>query len=76
MLAFSVVRQYDGSTLAIYPKGDKKVMQQVEQMRADERIDMYAEADYSENTTTNFRIARKIEQLENRLRREKEIKTD
>lgn len=65
--AFSVVRQYGGSTFAIYPKGDKKAMQQVEQMRADGRIDMYAEADYSENTTAYLWITSKIEQLAERI---------
>lgn len=67
--AFSVVHQYGGSTFAIYPKGDKKAMQQVEQMRADGRIDMYAEADYSENTTANLWITSKIEQLANRIQK-------
>lgn len=71
--AFSVVHQYGGSTFAIYPKGDKKAMQQVEQMRADGRIDMYAEADYSENTTANLWITSKIEQLAERIqKRERE----
>ena len=71
--AFSVVHQYGGSTFAIYPKGDKKAMQQVEQMRENGRIDMYAEADYSEGTTANMWITNKIEQLANKIRsREKE----
>ena len=67
--AFSVVRQYGGSTFAIYPKGDKKAMQQVEQMRADGRIDMYAEADYLENTTAYLWITSKIEQLAGRIQK-------
>ena len=71
--AFSVVHQYGGSTFAIYPKGDKKAMQQVEQMRANGRIDMYAEADYSENTTANLWITSKIEQLAKQIQqRERE----
>ena len=65
--AFSVVRQYGGSTFAIYPKGNKKAMQQVEQMRANGRIDMYAEADYSENTTAYLWITSKIEELAARI---------
>ena len=45
--AFSVVNKGKGATFAIYPKGDMKAFQQVEQMRKDGRINMYAEADYS-----------------------------
>lgn len=75
--AFSVVHQYGGSTFAIYPKGDIEAMQQVEKMRADGRIDMYAEADYSENTTAYMWITNKIEQLANKIRdREKKKITD
>lgn len=71
--AFSVIRQYGGSTFAIYPKGDKKAMHQVEQMRADDRIDMYAEADYSEDTTAYLWITGKIEELAERIqKRERE----
>lgn len=71
--AFSVVRQYGGSTFAIYPRGDKRAMEQVEKMRADGRIDMYAEADYSESTTANLWITSKIEQLAKRIQeRERE----
>lgn len=66
--AFSVVHQYGGSTFAIYPKGDKAAMQQVEQMREDDRIDMYAEADYSEGTTAHMWIVNKIEQLADKIR--------
>ena len=43
--AFSVVKSNGGATFAIYPVGDQKAMQQVEQMREDGRVDMYAEAD-------------------------------
>lgn len=71
--AFSVVHQYGGSTFAIYPKGDIAAMRQVETMRQTGRIDMYAEADYSENTTAYLWITNKIEQIAERIRtREKE----
>lgn len=66
--AFSVVKQNGGATFAIYPKGDMKAMQQVEQMRADGRVDMYAEADYAENTTANMWITSKIQQMADRIR--------
>lgn len=66
--AFSVVKQNGGATFAIYPKGDQKAMRQVEQMRADGRVDMYAEADYSEGTTAYMWITHKIQQMADRIR--------
>ena len=66
--AFSVVKKNGGATFAIYPKGDLKAMQQVEQMREDGRVDMYAEADYSEGTTAYMWITSKILKMANRIR--------
>ena len=72
--AFSVVNQYGGSTFAIYPKGDMKAMKQVEQMREAGRVDMYAEADYSENTTSNMWITNKIQEIADRIRNTEKAK--
>lgn len=66
--AFSVVKQNGGATFAIYPKGDVKAMRQVEQMRANGRVDMYAEADYSENTTAYLWITNTIQNMADRIR--------
>lgn len=66
--AFSVVKQNGGATFAIYPKGDVEAMRQVERMRADGRVDMYAEADYSENTTAHLWIKTKIKEMADRIR--------
>ncbi len=66
--AFSLVNQNGGATFAIYPKGDIKAMRQVEQMRADGRVDMYAEADYSEGTTAYMWITSKIQEIADRIR--------
>lgn len=66
--AFSLIDQNGGSTFAIYPRGDMKAMRQVEQMRADGRVDMYAEADYSENTTAFMWITNKIQEIADRIR--------
>ncbi|MFR9000636.1 MAG: hypothetical protein ACLVIY_09820 [Anaerobutyricum soehngenii] len=46
--AFSLVNKNQGATFAIYPHGDMEAMRQVEQMRVDGRINMYAEAELSE----------------------------
>ena len=66
--AFSVVKKGGGATFAIYPKGDSKAMQQVEQMREDGRVDMYAEADYSEGTTAYMWITNRIQRMADRIR--------
>lgn len=66
--AFSVVKKNGGATFAIYPKGDKKAMKQVEQMREDGRVDMYAEADYSEGTTAHMWITNRIQKMAVRIR--------
>ena len=61
--AFSVVKQNGGLTFAIYPKGDYRAMQQVDQMRASGRVDMYGEADYSPDTTAYMWITDKIRRI-------------
>lgn len=61
--AFSVVKKNGGHTFAIYPKQNIKAFKQVEQLRKDNRIDMYGEADYSEGTTTYMWITNKIEEI-------------
>lgn len=71
--AFSLVNQNGGSTFAIYPRGDLNAMRQVEEMRAAGRINMYAEADYSEGTTAFLWITNKIQEIADRIRsREKQ----
>ena len=72
--AFSVVNKNNGATFAIYPKGNMKAMKQVEQMRADGRINMYAEADYTEGTTAYMWICNKITEFAERIRKEEKEK--
>lgn len=72
--AFSVVNQNGGATFAIYPHGDLRAMKQVEQMREDGRINMYAEADYRENTTANMWILNKINEIAERIRKKERDK--
>lgn len=66
--AFSVVKKNGGATFAIYPKGDLQAMKQVEKMREDGRVDMYAEADYSEGTTAYMWITNKIQDIADKIR--------
>lgn len=74
--AFSVVNKNGGATFAIYPRENKKAFQQVEQLRIDGRINMYAEADYSEGTTAYMWITNKIEEFANRIREKERSKID
>ena len=49
-------------------------MRQVEQMREDGRVDMYAEADYSEGTTAYMWITNKIQKIADRIRDTEKLK--
>ena len=66
--AFSVVNGRHGATFAIYPHGDVKALHQVEQLRMDGRINMFAEADYSKDSTAYMWIMNKIKQFADRIR--------
>jgi len=72
--AFSVVKQYGGSTFAIYPEGDMKAFKQVNQLRKDERIDMFAEADYSKGKTAYMWICNKVTEIAERIKAEEKSK--
>ncbi|EFW37101.1 HAD family hydrolase [Treponema phagedenis] len=65
--AFSLVNQNKGATFAVYPKGNMPAMKQVEQMREDGRINMYAEADYRDGTMAYMWLCNKIEQFAERI---------
>lgn len=72
--AFSVVNKHGGATFAIYPKGNASAMKQVEQMRVDGRINMYAEADYRKDTTAYMWICNKIIEYAEKIRQEEKDK--
>lgn len=72
--AFSLVNKNAGATFAIYPKGNSEALRQVEQMRMDGRINMYAEADYTEGTTAYMWICNKIKEFADRIRKEEKSK--
>lgn len=72
--AFSVVKGNGGATFAIYPKGDSAAFQQVERLREDGRIDMFAEADYSDGTTASMWICNKIREFAERIKKEEQAK--
>ena len=72
--AFSVVKERGGATFAIYPKGNIKAFKQVEKLRQDGRIDMFAEADYSKDTTAYMWICNKIREFAERIKETEQSK--
>lgn len=72
--AFSLVKKNGGLTFAIYPKGDITALNQVEQLRSDGRVDFFAEADYTEGTTTYSWLVEKIKKLANNIIQEERNK--
>lgn len=72
--AFSVVKSNGGSTFAIYPKGNEKAFEQVERLRMDGRIDMFAEANYSDGTTASMWICNKIKEFGERIKNSEQEK--
>ncbi len=65
--AFSLMKKNGGATFAVYPKGNKEAFRQVENLRKDGRVDMFAEANYEDNSTANMWIINKIEEFANRI---------
>lgn len=72
--AFSVVNKFGGATFAVYPKKDKNAFRQVEKLREDGRIDMYAEADYSKDTTAHMWIMNKVKEIADQIYNEEKAK--
>lgn len=70
--AFSLVNKNGGATFAVYPAGDMRALKQVEQLRKDGRVQMFAEADYSADKTASMWLCNTIEGFaENMLENEK-----
>lgn len=74
--AFSVVNHNGGATFAVYPKGDMEALKQVEKMRKEGRVNMFAEADYSEGSTACMWLCNKIEEFAERIRQEERVKIE
>ena len=72
--AFSLIKKNGGLTFAIYPRGDIKALNQVEQLRSEGRVDFFAEADYTEGTTTFNWLVEKIKGIANRIIQEERNK--
>lgn len=64
---FSILKQYGGKTFAIYPAGDKRAFNQVNNLIKDGRVDMYATADYSKDTTAYMWLTENVKEIADRI---------
>ena len=72
--AFSTLNKNGGATFAVYPKNDLAAFKQVERLRNDNRVNMYAEANYTKGTTAYLWITNKIKEFADRIRDEERNK--
>ena len=72
--AFSVVNRNGGATFAVYPRGDMRAMAQVEKMRREGRVNIFAEADYTPNATACMWLCEKIKKFADRIRDDERAK--
>lgn len=72
--AFALVKKNGGLTFAIYPKGNITALNQVKQLRSEGRVDFFAEADYTEGTTTYNWLVEKIKGIAKRIIQEERNK--
>ena len=64
---FSILKQYGGKTFAIYPTGDTRAFNQVNNLIKDGRIDMYAPADYSKGTTAYMWLTENVKEITDKI---------
>ena len=64
---FSVFKQFGGRTLAVYPKGDERAFKQVDQLSVDGRIDLYAEANYSEKEQAHMWLMKQTKEIAQKI---------
>lgn len=69
---FSVVKKNGGKTFAVYKKGDQKEFAQVDQLREDGRVNMFGEADYTEDKLTYMWLTNEVMKIADRIYSEKE----
>lgn len=64
---FSLLKQNGGKTFAIYPKGNIDAFNQVDSLRRDGRIDMFAEADYAEGTMAYMWLTQSVLEIADKI---------
>jgi len=70
--AFSILNSFNGSTFAVYPKGDAKAFQQVEKLRKDNRVQTFGEADYTKNSHSWMWLSEKVKSIATQIVSQKE----
>ena len=71
--AFSILNQSGGVTYAIYPAHDRMAMRQVDALRKDHRIQMYGEADYTEDSMTWMWLSEQVLRIAENLVAKQEL---
>lgn len=73
---FSLLQRSGGATFAVFPKGDKKALDQVDKLLTQGRVNMYGEADYSPDTLTHMWLMDRVDQIAREIfdRKEAEFK--
>ncbi len=65
--AFSLINRMGGHTFAVYKKNDIKSFQQAELLREDGRVNMYAEASYTQDYLAYLCMYYKIKKIADRI---------
>lgn len=65
--AFSLVVQKGGATMAVYPKGDAKAFRQVYELSKAGRVNMVAEADYTEGSQARLWLMGRLREQADKL---------
>lgn len=69
---FSVVKQFGGNAFAVYKKGSKNEFNQVNKLLQQNRVDAFGEADYKAGSQTSMWIENTIEEIAERIVRDRE----
>ena len=72
--AFSVVKKGGGKTFAVYQQGKPESFRQAKRLLGDQRVDMFGEADYRNNTTTYMWMTEQICEIADRIVNTKKAK--
>jgi hypothetical protein len=72
--AFSVVKKGGGKTFAVYQQGKSESFRQAKRLLEDQRVDMFGEADYRNNTTTYMWMTEQICEIADRIVNTKKAK--
>ncbi len=64
---FSILQQYGGKTLAVYPRGNYNLFSQVNNLMEDKRINMLGEADYSKDTAAYMWLIESVKLIANNI---------